>query len=84
MLLTELLYNHFRMINSRLNTFKGIIKSLILCRGSKYKNMAEEIAGDILLDSKIKSVYRFLQEDHINMDDYIVPHRFYRRVKIIN
>jgi hypothetical protein len=58
------------MQDSRLNTFKGIIKSLILCRRSKYKNMAEEIEKDKLLDSKIKAVYRFLQEDNINIDDY--------------
>ncbi|WP_341747918.1 MULTISPECIES: hypothetical protein [unclassified Candidatus Tisiphia] len=45
MLLAELLYNHFEMKDTRLNTFKGIIKSLMLCRGSKYKNMAEEIEG---------------------------------------
>ncbi|WP_342268021.1 hypothetical protein [Candidatus Tisiphia endosymbiont of Empis tessellata] len=32
--------------------------------------MAEEIEGDKLLDSKIKAVYRFLQEDNINIDDY--------------
>ncbi|WP_341762862.1 transposase [Candidatus Tisiphia endosymbiont of Melanophora roralis] len=70
MLLAELLYNHFEMKDTRLNTFKGIIKSLMLCRGSKYKNMAEEIEGDKLLDSKIKAVYRFLQEDNINIDDY--------------
>jgi Transposase DDE domain len=70
MLLAKLLFNHFKMINSRSNTFKGIIKSLILCQGSKYKNMAEEIEGNTLLDSKIKSVYRFLEKDFINIDDY--------------
>jgi len=66
MMLTELLYKHFKVINSRLNTFDGIIKSLILCRGSYYKNLAEEIKGDTLLDSKIKAVSRFLKGNHID------------------
>ena len=32
--------------------------------------MAEEIEENALLDSKIKSVYRFLEKDFINIDDY--------------
>lgn len=70
MMLTELLYKHFKMINSRHNTFSGIIKSLILCRGSYYKNLAEEIKGDILLDSKIKAVSRFLKGNHIDDNEF--------------
>ncbi len=69
-MLARILYNHFNMINSRLNTFSGIIKSFILCRGSKYKNIAEEQIGDILLDSKIKSVSRFLGGEHIPDDNF--------------
>jgi hypothetical protein len=42
----------------------------MLCRGSKYKNIAEEQVGDILLDSKIKSISRFLKCDHIKDDAF--------------
>jgi len=70
MILAELLYNHFSMISSRLKTFAGIIKALILCRGSNYKNLAEEIDGDILLESKIKAVSRFLAGNDIDIDCY--------------
>ena len=69
-MLAQILYNHFKMISSRINVFSGIIKSLMLCRGSKYKNMAEEQIGDILLDSKIKSVSRFLEGNHIDDDNF--------------
>ena len=59
------LSEHFPMINSRLKTFEGILKSLLLCRGCFYKNIAQEIESKILLDSKIKSVSRFLQGSFI-------------------
>lgn len=52
------------MINSRINPFTGIIKSLILSRGCRYKDLSEEIAGRILLDSKIKLVSRFLERNY--------------------
>lgn len=70
MIPAELLYNHFNMINSRLKTFTGIIQAMVLCRGSNYKNMAEEIREHTLLDSKIKSVSRFLAGNHIDIDCY--------------
>jgi len=70
MLLAELLYKHFNMINSRAKVFAAIIKALILCRGSNYKNMASEIEGETLLESKIKSVSRFLDGDNIDEDCY--------------
>lgn len=57
-MLTQELYKHFPMIKSRNRTFCGIINSFILCRGSKYKHLAEERNDDILLDSKIKSISR--------------------------
>lgn len=69
-MLAELLYNHFNMINSRLNTFTGIIKSLILCRGSNYKNLAEEQKSNILLDSKIKAISRFFSSNSIMEEEF--------------
>lgn len=70
-MLAEILRYHFTMINSRFNVFCGIIKSFILCRGSNYKDLAEGIENsDTFLDSKIKSISRFLEGDNIDLGDY--------------
>lgn len=69
--LTDLLSNHFQMINSRLNTFCGIIKAMLLTRGINFKHFASEINGQVKLLSKEQSVSRFLSNKHlITMDNF--------------
>ena len=70
MVRAEHLLKHFKMISSRLKTFSGIIQSLVLCRGCRFKDMAAEIKSPALLDSKIKSVSRFLGGNHISDKDF--------------
>ena len=72
MLRTEQLANHFKMISSRLRTFRGIIQTLLLCHGCRLKDFAAGIQGNANLDSKIKSVTRFLSGNHIAEDDFIM------------
>jgi len=86
MLLAQVLSKHFKMIDSRLNTFAGIIKAFILCRGVQFKQMSEEIKGDIKLDSKIKSISRFLNGNHIGSKQFYKFIKYYipQEAKIVS
>lgn len=69
--LANLLSNSFNMINSRLNTFCGIIKSMLLTRGINFKHFASEIEGKTQLSSKEQSVSRFLMNKSlITMEEF--------------
>ncbi len=70
MSLAQTLSKYFRISNS-IGTFTGIIKAMMLGQKIHYRQLAEEIRGNIKLDSKAKSVFRFLTKPAIDDESYL-------------